>query len=329
MALNGEWWIDDTGVSEFADDNIGDYNHAMHAFEGALGVSLEDPNAPEIIMFEPLTNEAIEWLRSQKASEEALEYLKDGSDPRDYAMERLGWIRVQDGNFQVQNFDDEALSRIAGFLFDEVESAEQSEDMVTIEQYSNNELFILPIKLVVSSAAVADGLKTYANKYGKFREDLALELIRSISEDLVPKFLAILEDEDIQKEYEQRFELKSIPKNVKGASEIKQGLLFDKPGCALRIREEKTKNKEIVYTLTCKFFKKSDEAEVEITKEMFDKLWPETISSKRMEKTRYRFGSDWVIDDIRTPESEKRIVAEIETGKKDQAVELPSEFEEV
>jgi CYTH domain-containing protein len=328
MALNGEWWIDDSGASEFADGDIGDYNHAMRAFEGALSISLED--APEIIMFEPLTNEAIEWLKSQEASEEAIEYLKDGSDPRDYAMERLGWIRVQDGNFQVQSFDDEALSRIAGFLLDEVEDAEQSEDMITIEQYSDNELFVLPIKLVASSAATTNGLKTYARKYGKFREDLALELVRSISEDLVPKFLTVIEDqEDVQKEYEQRFKLKSIPKNVKNPAEIKQGLLFDKSGFSLRIREEQSKNKGTIYTLTCKFFKKSDEAETEITKEMFNKLWNETIPSKRMEKTRYCFGSDWVIDDIRTPKSEKGVVAEIETAKNGQKIELPSEFEEV
>jgi hypothetical protein len=31
--LSGEWWIDDYGGTTFADGDIGDYTHAMVAFE--------------------------------------------------------------------------------------------------------------------------------------------------------------------------------------------------------------------------------------------------------------------------------------------------------
>jgi len=146
--------------------------------------------------------------------------------------------------------------------------------------------------------------------------------------DVVPLlYSSILEEVtgDVTKEYEQRFELKEVPNGVGKPSEIKQALLFDKPGFSLRIRREKSKGNDPEYSITCKFYKKSDEAETFITSEMFDKLWPETIKATRMEKTRYRYG-DWVVDDIRSPKDKVGVVAEIETETEDEDVELPKGF---
>lgn len=130
---------------------------------------------------------------------------------------------------------------------------------------------------------------------------------------------------ETEKEFEQRWDLKSVPEKAHSPSEIQQGLLIEKDDCNLRVRKESKDGKDF-YTMTCKYYVKNDEAEVEITKEMFDRLWQEIPEASRMEKTRWRFG-DWEIDDIRTPAKMKGVRAELETAKKDQKIEVPKEFD--
>ena len=166
--LRGEWWLDDSGQATFADGDIGDYNHIMVAFESALGVNLEDSDTPEMIPLEPLSNEAIAWLRENDTDTKALEYLKDGSDPRDYAMEVMGWIRILDNQFQMMNFDRNALDNISGFLYEEYGDTgvdlKECDDEIIIEEMSTNKMYSLPIKLVVMGGASAEGLKAYADR---------------------------------------------------------------------------------------------------------------------------------------------------------------------
>jgi hypothetical protein len=38
----GEWWVDDSGLGQYADGDIGDQNHEMVAFESALQMDLEE-----------------------------------------------------------------------------------------------------------------------------------------------------------------------------------------------------------------------------------------------------------------------------------------------
>jgi CYTH domain-containing protein len=144
---------------------------------------------------------------------------------------------------------------------------------------------------------------------------------------MTPKQIArlITEDGEVHKEYEKRIKLKSMPDGCHDMVKIKQGLLIDKPGVQLRVRELKDDG-NITYTMTCKFFKKSDESEVEITKDMFNKLWPEVVKGSEMEKDRWKY-EDWVIDDISVPEDKKGIVAEIETETETEDVDTPKEFQ--
>jgi CYTH domain-containing protein len=153
-----------------------------------------------------------------------------------------------------------------------------------------------------------------------------LTLCKLLGFDVVPLAMAAVMEADgnVEKEYEKRWKLKELPKGVKEPSEIKQGKLIDKPGFSMRIREEK-KGSKATYTLTLKFYSKSDEAEMEISKEMFDKLWPEVLDEFKMEKTRYRLGR-WEIDDIRTPAKMKGIVAEIELKSEKEKVNMPDEI---
>lgn len=160
-----------------------------------------------------------------------------------------------------------------------------------------------------------------------------LDLVKMVDKSLVPQVLGLLLEDDkaeggVEKEFEQRWKLRKVPEGAKNPSKIRQGLLFEKPGFYLRIREETPEGGESKYTMTCKFFKTNDEAEVDITSEMFGKLWPETEKGKQMIKTRYRIGP-WEIDDIESPPEKAGVVAELETDTKGEKVEPPENFDVV
>ncbi|MDP1712550.1 MAG: hypothetical protein Q8K86_08845 [Candidatus Nanopelagicaceae bacterium] len=171
--LSGEWWLDEGGQPTFADGDISDANHQVVALQSALGIDLNDASVPEMIAGEPLSDEAIAWLRQNGSQEEAIEYLKDGSDPRDYALEQMGWIRVKDTNFQVMDFNDEALSRIADFIHEELSQEgepEESEEEVYIEQLRDHKTWSIPVRILLADGATAVGLKQYAERYRGYNE---------------------------------------------------------------------------------------------------------------------------------------------------------------
>lgn len=160
-ALRGEWWIEGP-QSTFADVDISDYNHAVLALEAALGVSLEDPDAPEIMPFEPFTDEQIQWLIEQDADRDAIEALKDGTDPRDYAVEHLGYIRVQGDNFQMWEFNQEALNDIQNFLGEFEEEEIDIDDYAYIEQNKDHKTWTIQYKKLMNPRATPEALKRLA-----------------------------------------------------------------------------------------------------------------------------------------------------------------------
>lgn len=322
--LSGEWWITAEGTTTFDDGDVGEYTHSVVAMEHALGVQLDEAGIP-ILPLEPLSDVAIKYLKQQEAPDEAIEYLREGADPCDYAIRTMDWIKVKDNTFQVNAFDHAAANRISAFLN---ERLDDDRGNILVDEVSTGRSWLVPAWMIMNHPGELDAILGYSSEHVMQKDDV-IKLVSMISEDLVPLAIVAMEDEgegDIKKEYEQRVKLKSLPDGIAEPSEIKQGLLFDKPGFSLRIRCETPEDGEPYYTMTCKFYKKSDEAEVEITPEMYERLWKETIPEKRMLKTRYNFG-DWVVDDISEPESEKGIVAEIETDEEDEEVEIPDAFE--
>jgi hypothetical protein len=164
--IRGEWWLDDSGQSTFADGDVGDADHARVAFESALGISFEDADEdmPQMFPHEKLSDAAVAWLREQGADEEAIQYLKRGKDPREYAMKKMGWIRVKNHMFQAAEFNDNALKNIQNFIFEEIEHPEESEVEVTVEELSSNKVYDVPIKYLVMERATAEGLKRFADR---------------------------------------------------------------------------------------------------------------------------------------------------------------------
>lgn len=179
--LRGEWWIDDTGSSWFADGDVGDQNHEGMAFWSALGIDPEESaernrkqierNWDDVLEFRALHPEdediqeadAYDLAKNLEnlvpgdkldlmdqaallaigAEAEAVKFFAEGvSDARDYMMEHQGWIRVAGSNFQLWQFDDSALSNIKGFLGDEYPEDENLEaDEFRIEELGPNGKF--------------------------------------------------------------------------------------------------------------------------------------------------------------------------------------------
>lgn len=171
--LSGEWWIDDLGYAEYADGDVGDYNHAMLAMGSILGVDLESAEE-DILPFEAFSPEQIQWLRDNGAEEDGIEALKDGADPRDIAIEKLGWIRVAGDNATCRVFDQEAFDRLADFACNELSEMGLSEagfgqESIYVEQVSDHSTWDIPYSLLCRPGANVDAVKHLVSGVGQFR----------------------------------------------------------------------------------------------------------------------------------------------------------------
>jgi hypothetical protein len=173
--LRGEWWIDDSGSTTFADGDVGDTNHEAYAWNSFVGVDEHqigelqdigsfDPNELDLDEFgihklteDGKSEEEIEEMDQKDIDEAGWEFLeeegvdieflqwllKTGKDARDFAMEKHGWIRVQNDNFQFWKLDDKTLKNIRDCeIWEEItdEDGEQPEDLETFLESSDEEI---------------------------------------------------------------------------------------------------------------------------------------------------------------------------------------------
>lgn len=120
----------------------------------------------------------------------------------------------------------------------------------------------------------------------------------------------------VGEEKELRVPLMELPPEIGKANKgevIQQGFISEAPNCDVRIRKRGAD-----YSLTAKFRPLNQEAEMEISKEMFETLWPTVI--KPQNKTRYDY-KGWEIDVM----EDGSIVAEFEYTK-EKSVNLPTHW---
>ena len=143
-AFRGEWWLDDTGASLYADIDSGDFGHEAYAYCYALGLPMapdESYDGPPFEIGQKLTPELAAWCDGNGASHEAIQFFsgtgdsgRQTPDARDYAIKHMGWIRAVSGNFQMKTFDANALRRIRNFEgFDDGTEASRLDAQVIIE----------------------------------------------------------------------------------------------------------------------------------------------------------------------------------------------------
>jgi len=160
MAFNGEWWIDETGSALFADGDIADQNHEMFAFWGALEVDAEELDEDVLLGLVDRNKETFMALMADGTiNNEAAKWFMENPtrDARDYAMEKMNWIRVESHRFQMQTFNDDAKNRICDFIGNEQSNVEE-DDELTIEQYSDNKMFSLTVAELRDSGKSAAAL---------------------------------------------------------------------------------------------------------------------------------------------------------------------------
>lgn len=150
------------------------------------------------------------------------------------------------------------------------------------------------------------------------------------------EFLKLSQEDDmsgtVHEEREARITLSELPEEVKGneSTLIKQGVLRevrddnDKMISYARIRMKQEPGEDAKYSLGVKNFPLHQEAETEISKEMFDSFFPDNLLKPQV-KHRYMTDSGWEIDEVDT---DGGIYAEFEHEKGDK-VKMPSHWKRI
>jgi len=132
---------------------------------------------------------------------------------------------------------------------------------------------------------------------------------------------------EVHQEIERRIELSEVPEETQGIKPIiiKQGVLRevgkgDDVKAYARVRMKQEPGEDPKYSLGVKHFSRSEEAETEISKAMFDAFYPDNLD-KPQSKKRYTLKSGWEIDVI----DDGTIRAEFEHEKGDKVV-VPKEW---
>lgn len=152
--------------------------------------------------------------------------------------------------------------------------------------------------------------------------------IRSVLVELGSAVASMRRTAGLAKEYEARFDLTEVPDAVKDSAssviDIRQGTVASSEDrtVMVRVRSSSERGKGTEYTMTAKCYPTSDEAETEISKDIFDGLYP-SLSRKEV-KTRYVWNG-WDIDDISEGDRAGKVVAEFEHDGSSE-VEVPAEL---
>lgn len=135
-------------------------------------------------------------------------------------------------------------------------------------------------------------------------------------------------DGTVHEEREKRLDLSEVPEETKGVKPaiIKQGVLRETKNdngdvvAYARIRMKQEPGEDPKYSLGVKHFRRKEEAETEISKQMFDSFYPDNLM-KPQSKKRYHLKSGWDIDVI----DGGGIKAEFEHNKGDKVI-TPKEW---
>jgi hypothetical protein len=115
--LTEEDFIDEDGNALAADGDLGDYNHDMRAMEHILFVSLDDAEELESLLPEDLTDEQTNQVEASFPGFTKLVWTGKIL-PKEFAVMKMGWIRVVNSNFEVQEVDEHALRRIVDYIYE-------------------------------------------------------------------------------------------------------------------------------------------------------------------------------------------------------------------
>ena len=164
----GEWWIDDSGYAQYADGDVGERGHTVLAMETMLAdvdFDVDDPDAPEIFPMEPLSDEAIAYLKERDVDPKVLKFLEEGGDPREWMVEHRGWIRLIGSGAELWRWDKNTLDLLREGVFDAwgLDTEEIGEDdYVMVEEAVTRDLFRVPLNALMNERYDAKSLRRLA-----------------------------------------------------------------------------------------------------------------------------------------------------------------------
>lgn len=202
--VSGEYWIDDSGMSMYADGDIGDYNHEAYVIETVRNQIMEDEEdwdewkkktaqekfeqemdavrgipeeehrvqeefkkTPEEFLFKE--------LRERGISDEDYAITEGFGDAREYAMKKWGWKRLQGDNVEswtLTKWDLETIARGLWEAYDE----EAEKETYNLYIYGTGKWYSdIPYDLI-ENGNVKDILEfdTRISGYGKNNKDVKI-----------------------------------------------------------------------------------------------------------------------------------------------------------
>jgi len=147
-SIRGEWFIDDSGFSQFADGDIGDLNHEAMALQTKVPDELWE-------RFEKmdLTDEEIKEI-----GEDFCAYMWRGGEAREWMVEKENWIRVHGNNFELNTLDQSALDNIVNFLYKELDESEFENEEICIDELSSGRWYCINARQLIDSIDAGQGL---------------------------------------------------------------------------------------------------------------------------------------------------------------------------
>lgn len=170
---SGEWWIDDSGMAQYADGDVGDQNHEGMALQAILsehGIDVEDPETPELWPGH-ITKAEEKWLVKHGMPKNVAKALQEAADIRELMIEWKGWMRIAGSAVELWEWNQAALDTLRGGIYEawggddwDTLDPEELDFDVMIEEASTRRTFAVPLKALMDDRMDAESLKRLGAK---------------------------------------------------------------------------------------------------------------------------------------------------------------------
>lgn len=157
--LNGKWWLRPDASSL----DVSATEHALIARRVMLGLAVDEAMFTHADMFDPLTSEQIKEFTDRNVPRSAIGFLSHTNDPRVYAIQEWGWIRVRRDRYYLWTLDDAALRTIrASSDYWQAQGNLEEHDMIDVIELNSSNESSLRVGLIRDSRLDAAALRASA-----------------------------------------------------------------------------------------------------------------------------------------------------------------------
>lgn len=156
--LTEEDFIDEDGNALGADGDAGDYNHDMRAMEHMIFSSINDADDLPSLDPQDLSEEQLHAIEANFPG--FMDLVWTGQLlPKEFAVKTMGWIRVLDSNFEVQNVDENALRRIVDYVYEN--TVVRSDVTLNINERNTQNLVSMQFLSLAEAVQSGQGMMRY------------------------------------------------------------------------------------------------------------------------------------------------------------------------